>query len=488
MFSTQFVFNYVLENALHIWGNIRERLNLPAGPVGLPVVGYSVFLGKHPHRDITKLGDKYGSVFTLQLGVNNVVVLNDWEAVRDALNKDAFLGRPFHSPFTAIAETKSLADESGEVWRDQRRSALQILRDLGFGKGSMEDRITDEISYLTKCIDETNGEPMNIHEVLVPSMSNNICHLVFGHRMDFNEPKRQLFDKQLDQAVSRISVIGVLAMSPIWFSKLFFKLGGSFNKKVFNAVISIFESEISSHRKSLDTNNKRDYIDGYLAEMEVRQRKDPNTHFTLKRLDSNARAFFGAGSETVRTTTEWLLLLSVRYSEHQKRVHSEIDSVVGRDRSPCYADRLHMPFTQAFINEVMRYKTTIPVNLMRRTTEDTSVLGHFIPKDTQVLANIWAVHNDPKVWHKPQDFNPNRFLTSDGKQVIKIDAFIPFSYGKRNCVGETLGRVEVFLYFVSLLQKYTISAANDEMLTLEERFGLSLQPKHKPILIFNNRY
>ncbi|CAG2169763.1 unnamed protein product [Oppiella nova] len=207
----------------------------------------------------------------------------------------------------------------------------------------MEDRITDEISYLTKLIDETNGEPMNIHEVLVPSMSNNICHLVFGHRMDFNEPKRQIFDKQLDQASSRLSVIGVLAMSPIWFSKLFFKLGGAFNKKVFNAVISIFESEISSHRKSLDTNNKRDYIDGYLAEMEVRQRKDPNTHFNLKRMDVNCRAFFGAGSATVRSTTEWLLLLSAKYSEHQKRIHEEIDSVVGRDRSPCYADRLHMP-------------------------------------------------------------------------------------------------------------------------------------------------
>ena len=63
------------------------------------------------------------------------------------------------------------------------------------------------------------------------------------------------------------------------------------------------------------------------------------------------------------------------------------------------------------------------------TVEDTSVLGHFIPKDTTVMANIWAVHNDPKVWHKPQDFNPNRFLTSDGKQVIKTEALIPFSMG-----------------------------------------------------------
>ena len=115
-----------------------------------------------------------------------------------------------------------------------------MLRDLGFGKGSMEDRITDEISYLTKCIDETNGEPMNIHEVLVPSMSNNICHLVFGHRMDFNEPKRQIFDKYLDE-IQNFSFVGVLATSPLWFSKLFFMLGGAINQKVFDTLMGIYE-------------------------------------------------------------------------------------------------------------------------------------------------------------------------------------------------------------------------------------------------------
>ena len=66
------------------------------------------------------------------------------------------------------------------------------------------------------------------------------------------------------------------------------------------------------------------------------------------------------------------------------------------------------------------------------TVEDTSVLGHFIPKDTTVMANIWAVHYDPKVWDKPEQFNPNRFLTSDGKQVLKNDALIPFSTGLLN--------------------------------------------------------
>ena len=83
-------------------------------------------------------------------------------------------------------------------------------------------------------------------------------------------------------------------------------------------------------------------------------------------LQANSRAFFGAGSETVRTTTEWCLLLVAHYWEHQKRIHDEIDTVIGADRSPTWANRMIMPFTQAFITEMFRWKNTLPLNLMRR--------------------------------------------------------------------------------------------------------------------------
>ncbi|CAG2182880.1 unnamed protein product, partial [Oppiella nova] len=150
---------------------------------------------------------------------------------------------------------------------------------------------------------------------------------------------------------------GFLATAPVWLARIAFKMGLYGDHKKFDYSYQLFDKEISSHQKSLDLNTKRDYIDGYLTEMDVRQRKDPNSNFNMKRLQANCRTFFGAGSVTIRTITEWMLLFAVRYSEHQKRIHSEIDSVVGRDRSPCYADRLHMPFTQAFINEVFRLKT-----------------------------------------------------------------------------------------------------------------------------------
>lgn len=60
--------------------------------------------------------------------------------------------------------------------------------------------------------------------------------------------------------------------------------------------------------------------------------------------------------------------------------------------------------------------------------KDTWICGVFIPKNTTVIANFWAVNNDENIWEKPREFNPNRFLTGDGK-VIENEAFIPFSTG-----------------------------------------------------------
>lgn len=75
--------------------------------------------------------------------------------------------------------------------------------------------------------------------------------------------------------------------------------------------------------------------------------------------------FFGGGSETIRTTVEWLLLTAATYQDFQKRIHLEIDDTVGRDGSISWDKRTSLPFTDAFINELMRWKTIVPLNLLR---------------------------------------------------------------------------------------------------------------------------
>ncbi|XP_014679542.1 PREDICTED: cytochrome P450 2D14-like [Priapulus caudatus] len=90
------------------------------------------------------------------------------------------------------------------------------------------------------------------------------------------------------------------------------------------------------------------------------------------------------------------------------------------------------------------------------TTADIKLEGYSIPARAMVIANFTAILNDPKYFPEPEMFSPERHLDAEGK-FVKIEAVIPFSIGRRACPGEALARMELFLFFTSILQNYDIS-------------------------------
>jgi len=76
------------------------------------------------------------------------------------------------------------------------------------------------------------------------------------------------------------------------------------------------------------------------------------------------------------------------------------------------------------------------------------------------MANLYAVHNDKEIWGDPETFRPERYLTKDGKEIDKNHPkVIPFSIGKRQCLGEVLARNNIFLFLTSLFQRFDILEA-----------------------------
>ncbi|GBO01449.1 Cytochrome P450 2J2 [Araneus ventricosus] len=368
-------------------------------------------------------------------------------------------------------------------WKEQRRFSLHMLRDLGFGKTRMEEHIKEEILELLERISEQEGKPVKHAYILAPSMSNNIASLVFGKRLKFDDPQRE----RLDHLVREL---GRLAGSLSW--QLFFPwlraVMSTFNVgdkgrlfRVMHEIKNYCRKEIQEHEKTLDPNNIRDFVDGYLLEIQKKS-GDPNTTFRKEVLADLSRAFFGAGSETVRVTVDWMLLVCAAFPEVQKKIHSEIDEVIGQERFPTRNDHLSMPFTEAAIAELMRWKTIVPLNIMRYTLQDTELKGYFIPKHTRVLSVIWAVDHDTRLWGKDvHEYKPERFLSQDGSKVVKPEYAIPFSIGKRSCPGKSLAEIEVFLYLVAILQKFEVHPPPGKQVDLEGELGISLQPKKQEI-------
>ncbi len=125
----------------------------------------------------------------------------------------------------------------------------------------------------------------------------------------------------------------------------------------------------------------------------------------------------------------------------------------------------------------MRSASVVPLGLSHFATEDVEFHGFTIPKGTSLVSNLYSTHHDPEVWGDPENFRPERFLSKDGKTVVKHESLIPFSIGKRVCIGEILARDQLFLFIATLTQQFSIFAeAGKPAPTLETKIGVTLQP------------
>ncbi|XP_070557227.1 cytochrome P450 2U1-like [Ptychodera flava] len=163
--------------------------------------------------------------------------------------------------------------------------------------------------------------------------------------------------------------------------------------------------------------------------------------------------FFRAGADTTNTTLRWTLMFMVSHPEIQKKVHNEIDEVIGRSRPATIKDRDSLPYTQAAVWEAMRMVAPAPLALPHSAVKDGKLGDYDIPAHVYILPNLHSVHMDPTCWENPQKYDPARFIDPDGKLGVR-DAFMPFGTGHRSVAGEQLARMELFLFFTFLMQRF----------------------------------
>ncbi|XP_035294700.1 cytochrome P450 2D20-like isoform X2 [Cricetulus griseus] len=186
---------------------------------------------------------------------------------------------------------------------------------------------------------------------------------------------------------------------------------------------------------------------------------NPKSSFNDENLHMVVNDLFAAETVSTSSTLSWALLLTILYPDVQ--MQQEIDAIIGQRRSPEMADQAHMPFTNAAIHEVQHFGNVSPLNLLSITSRDIEVQGFLIPKGTTLIPNLSSVLKDETVWEKPLHFHPEHFLDAQGR-FVKHEAFMPFSAGRRVCLGEPLARMELFLFFTCLLQRFRFSVPDGQ--------------------------
>lgn len=221
-----------------------------------------------------------------------------------------------------------------------------------------------------------------------------------------------------------------------------------------------------------------------LSEEEILKKSNLEQNSSNDNAEMLVNDLFVGGLETTTTVLRWAILFLLHWPQYQDQIHKEMKKIVGYNRYPDMNDRPNMDLTQAFIQETLRFASVTPLNVPRRTTENTEVGGYSVPKNTQVLFNLWNIHRDPRHWTDPELFNPQRFLDTDGKYVTgSYESFLPFSAGRRVCFGEIFAKMELFLLLSRLIRDYSVHKAPGEKLpSLEGELGITLTPPEFNVL------
>nr|XP_008108986.2 PREDICTED: cytochrome P450 2D14-like isoform X2 [Anolis carolinensis] len=257
-------------------------------------------------------------------------------------------------------------------WKEQRRFCVSNLKSLGMGKKTLEKRVCEEAGYLCAELKSKEGFPFDPHDFIYTAVGNIICTLAFGDRFEYHS-------------------------------------------KNFLSLLHSTEEIMQGATNSLP-----------LAE------GNTETSFNEENLIHVLFDIFVAGAETTSATLTWGLLFMVLHPEVQKRVHEEVDTVIGGVKSVTMEDWSNLPYTTAVIHEIQRNADIVPVTFPYVACNDTEVGGFVIPKETVVIYHLSSALKDETMWEKPHEFYPEHFLDANG-QFVKREAFIPYSSGRHAC-------------------------------------------------------
>ncbi|XP_047206753.1 cytochrome P450 1B1 [Girardinichthys multiradiatus] len=479
---------------LSLWLWVRQRGSVPGlpGPFAWPVIGNAAQLGSAPHLYFARMVRKYGSVFQIQLGSRAVVVLNG-DAIRQALIKQGldFAGRPDFTSFRYVSDGQSMAFGTvTDTWRTHRKVAHYTVRMFSTGspetKRTFEQHVLCEFQellrlFLAKTREEQYFQPMTY---LVVSTANIMSAVCFGKRYSYEDAEfREVVGRndKFTQTVGAGSIVDVMPWLQYFPNPIktifedFKQLNRDFGRFI--------RDKVTEHRKTIESSAIRDITDAFIVALE-QLREGSGLQSGEDYVTPTIGDIFGASQDTLSTALQWIILILVKYPEIQARLQLEVDRVVDQDRLPSIEDQPRLPYVMAFLYEIMRFTSFVPLTIPHSTLTDTSIMGYTVPKNTVIFINQWSINHDPAMWSNPESFDPERFLDPQGALNKDLtSSVLIFSLGRRRCIGEELSKMQLFLFTALLAHQCKITTDPVKTVTLDYKYGLTLKPHNYSIAV-----
>lgn len=413
---------------------------LPPGPRPLPLVGNLLSLQRDPLGFLQDVYQKYGSIATIHLGKQPIVLLMRPEYVRyiliehprDFTNRDVTVGNDDDSGFT-----EGLLTIDGDHHRQQRRAVQPA-----FHKKRVESYATIMNQYTQELLQTWHaGDTINMsramQELTMRIVSSCLFSIDIARQLD---DLGDIFNNLIGQQAGLLETL--------------------FNVRIDNPLTSYGKRRAAIRRLNMliytlisqRKTEHRDYGDVLSMLMEARSGGDEDQPLTDKQIHDHIATFIAAGHETTANALVWTFYLLSAHPRIREKLLDEITSVLG-DRQPTVEDIPNLPYTDWVLQESMRLYPPAWLQL-RHATKDFELDGVKIPAGTNVMTSQWVLHRLPDIWKDPNVFRPERWNPAAGETVPQ-GAYFPFGAGPRICIGMPLAQLEAKIILVSILQRFT---------------------------------
>ncbi|CAK7347637.1 unnamed protein product [Dovyalis caffra] len=191
---------------------------------------------------------------------------------------------------------------------------------------------------------------------------------------------------------------------------------------------------------------------------------------------NNLTALIMAASDSTVVTLTWALSLLVNNPNILKKAHLAIDTYAGKERQVEESDGQNLVYLKAILKETLPLYPAAPLLIPHEATEDCTIDGYDVQKGTRLLANIWKIQYDPRVWPNPNEFEPQRFLTHKDVDVRGQNfEYLPFGSGRSMCPGVSFALQVMELTLATLIHRFDFETPTGEPINMNESIGLTHQ-------------
>ncbi|KAL0840728.1 hypothetical protein ABMA28_015916 [Loxostege sticticalis] len=297
--------------------------------------------------------------------------------------------------------------------------------------------------------------PFSIWKFMTSYTMDSVCQTTLGSHVGVQTQRDHPFLQNFEKYAQ---ILGARILQPWLHSNFIFKCTNYYTRSVEHVgVITDFVSKIiTSKRAALKQNNNEQSANEMRSFLELLiESSGGDKGYTDVELLEESLVMLVAGTDTSAVGASFTAVMLSQHTDVQDKVYKELQEVFGDSDRPITAEDLpRLKYLEAVVKETLRLYPPVPITARKTDVERVTPAGIKLVSDVGVIIHMWAIHRNPRYWGADvEDFRPERFFDSPPTHPA---AYMPFSYGPRNCLGYQYAMMSMKTVMASILRKYQI--------------------------------